>query len=277
VFDRWRDLLDHNCFGRDHASSSWQESQALLYQGKAAMMLIGNYIVANFPADLRDRMAFAPFPTVRSDLGRYEDAPMNTVHVPANARNKQEARRFMAFVMRADVQERLNRMTLQLPVNKEAAIADDRFLMAGHELLARADGFAQYFDRDTSEDLANIAMKGFQEFMLKPQRLPTILAAIERARARIYGPLPHRTPERPDSSLPDGGRPRRPKPARCALAQTRTARRVLHRDSAGTGRPAVRDVRAVSDCCQHPAIALRLGWRGVHELRGPRELPRADG
>ena len=190
VFDRWRALLDHKCFGHDHASSSWQESQALLYQGKAAMMLIGNYIVANFPADLRDRMAFARFPTVRRDLGRYEDAPMNTVHVPANARNKEEAKRFMAFVMRADVQEQLNRMTLQLPVNQEAAVADDRFLAAGRDLLARADGFAQYFDRDTSEDLASIAMKGFQEFMLKPHRLPAILATIERARERIYGPLP---------------------------------------------------------------------------------------
>ena len=49
VFDRWRTLLDHDCFSHGHASSSWQQSQALLYQGKAAMMLIGNYIVANFP------------------------------------------------------------------------------------------------------------------------------------------------------------------------------------------------------------------------------------
>jgi multiple sugar transport system substrate-binding protein len=196
VFDRWRVLLDHRCFGRNHASSSWQESQALIYQGKAAMMLIGNYIVANFPADLRDRMAFARFPTLRHDVGRFEDAPMNTVHVPATARNKEEAKRFMAFVMRADVQERLNRMTLQLPVNNDAAIADDRFLAAGRDLLARTDGLAQYFDRDTSEDLANVAMKGFQEFMLKPQRLPGILANIERARERIYGPLPRGTSER---------------------------------------------------------------------------------
>ena len=56
VFEHWRTLLDHDCFSRNHASSSWQESQALLYQGKAAMMLIGNYIVANFPRGLRDRM-----------------------------------------------------------------------------------------------------------------------------------------------------------------------------------------------------------------------------
>jgi multiple sugar transport system substrate-binding protein len=79
---------------------------------------------------------------------------------------------------------------VQIPVHPKAAVADDRFLKGGRELLTHADGLAQYFDRDTSEDLANVAMKGFQEFMLNPERLDTILAGIERARTRIYGPLP---------------------------------------------------------------------------------------
>jgi hypothetical protein len=35
-------------------------------------------------------------------------------------------------------------------------------------------------------------MKGFQEFMLYPDRVDAILQAIERARSRIYG-----TPARP--------------------------------------------------------------------------------
>jgi multiple sugar transport system substrate-binding protein len=189
VFERWRQLLDLDCYSHNHASSSWQESQALMYSGKAAMMLIGNFIVANFPEDVRERMDFVPFPSIRRDVGRFEDAPVNTIHIPARARNKEDARRFLAFVMRADVQEELNKATLQIPVNLRAGVAADRFIVHGRDLLARADGLAQYFDRDTSEDLANVAMKGFQEFMLYPDRLDAILAAIERARARIYGAL----------------------------------------------------------------------------------------
>jgi multiple sugar transport system substrate-binding protein len=187
VFDRWRTLVERGCFSRNHASSSWQESQALLYTGEAGMMLIGNYIVPNFPPEVRDRMAFAPFPVIDPSVGRYEDAPMNTIHVPAGARNKIDARAFLAFVLRADVQEALNRRMLQIPVNSNAAIVDDRFLAAGRALLAGADGLAQFFDRDTSDDLANVAMKGFQEFLLKPERQDAILESIERARARIYG------------------------------------------------------------------------------------------
>jgi multiple sugar transport system substrate-binding protein len=196
IFERWRELLDRKCFSEAHASSSWQEIQGLLYSGKAAMMLIGNFIVANFPDDVRDRIDFVAFPAMRRDIGRFEDAPVNTIHIPAKARNKEDARRFLAFVMRADVQEALNKATLQIPVNLRAAVANDRFIVRGHDLLAHADGLAQYFDRDTSEDLANIAMKGFQEFMLYPDRLDTILATIERARIRIYGAAPMPAPEK---------------------------------------------------------------------------------
>ena len=50
VFAKWRELLDKGCFVENHASMSWQESQALLYQGKGAMMLMGNSHRGEFPA-----------------------------------------------------------------------------------------------------------------------------------------------------------------------------------------------------------------------------------
>jgi multiple sugar transport system substrate-binding protein len=186
VFASWRVLLDAGCFTKNHSSVSWQESQSLLYQGKAAMMLIGNYIVPNFPPEVRDKMDFAPFPRIKPDVGRYEDAPMNSLHIPANARNKEDAKRFLAYVLRADVQETINRRLLLLPVNTAASPADDRFLRKGHELLMQAEALSQFFDRDTSEDLATVAMKGFQEFMIHPDRLDSVLTSIERARRRIY-------------------------------------------------------------------------------------------
>ena len=86
-------------------------------------------------------------------------------------RNKEDARRFLAYVLRADVQERINRALLLLPLNQKAAVADDRFLRKGQALLSSAEALSQYFDRDTNEDLATIAMKGFQEFMINPDRL----------------------------------------------------------------------------------------------------------
>ena len=186
IFARWRELLDLGCFAKNHASLSWQESQALLYQGRAAMMLIGNYIVANFPPEVRERMDFAPFPAMQYAAGRFEEAPTNSIHIPAAAGNKEDAKRFLAYVLRADVQERINRALLLLPLNRKAAIAEDRFLQKGQALLSNAEALSQFFDRDTNEDLATIAMKGFQEFMINPDRLDSVLEGIERARKRIY-------------------------------------------------------------------------------------------
>jgi multiple sugar transport system substrate-binding protein len=186
VFAHWRELLERGCFSRNHASSTWQESQALVYQGRSAMMLIGHYVVANFPDALRPRMDFARFPEVRAGVGRFEEAPVNSLHIPARARNKQDARKFLAFVLRAEEQEALNKAMLQIPVRLDAAAADDRFLRLGQAHLREAEQLSQYFDRDTSEDLAQVAMRGFQEFMLHPERLEAILASIEAARKRIY-------------------------------------------------------------------------------------------
>lgn len=187
VFAKWRELIDRQCFLDHHVGMTWQESQALLYQGRSAMMLIGNFITPNFPPELDEHMDFFAFPEITPGIGRYEEAPMNSVHIPARARNKDDARKFLAFVTRKDVQEQINRALLQIPVHRDARIADDRFLAIGRELLEEADGLTQYFDRDTSEDLATVAMKGFQEFMVRPERLDGILEEIERARQRIYG------------------------------------------------------------------------------------------
>lgn len=187
IFAEWKQLLDHQCFVKNHASSSWQESQSLLYQGKAAMMLIGNFITPNFPPEVARSMAFAPFPAIDPAMGSAEDAPMEAISIPSKAKNKDDARTFMAFLLRADVQEAMNKVFLQIPVNKKAAVADDSFLRQGRQLLDATQHLAQFFDRDTSEDLATGGMKGFQEFMVKPERVDHVIDDLERARKRIYG------------------------------------------------------------------------------------------
>ena len=185
VFERWRQLIDRDCFARYHASSTWQEAQALVYQGRSALSLMGHYIVAAIPRDARPLIEFAPFPVLRAGFERDEEAPVNSLHVPARARNRADAMRFLAFVLRADVQEQLNRATLQIPVNLQAKPADDRFVRAGRAHLAGAARLSQYFDRDAREDFAQLAMNAFQEFMLHPERLDAILETLEQARGRL--------------------------------------------------------------------------------------------
>lgn len=186
VFAHWKQLLDHKCFVANHTELSMQESQSVLFQGRAAMMLIGNFITENFTPEIAPVMQFQPFPVINPGVGPAEDAPMDAVSIPQGAKNKAGAMKFLAFMMQPDVQTEINKFERQIPANGQAQLLDDRFLQQGRKLLADTPDHAQFFDRDTNEALATLAMKGFQEFMVRPARLNHILADIDRARLRIY-------------------------------------------------------------------------------------------
>ena len=186
TFANWKKLVDAECFIENHASYSWQEAQPFLYNGEAAMYLIGNFIVPNFPEDVKDKMDFMQFPSIDSSIGMYEDAPTDLLFVPANAKNKDNAKKFLAFLAQPENQGTLNEALTQIPPHSGAAAADDRFLQKGLEMLNSADGTAQFFDRDTDPEMAKIGMEGFQEFMNKPERVDAILKRMEAARKRIF-------------------------------------------------------------------------------------------
>jgi multiple sugar transport system substrate-binding protein len=116
-----------------------------------------------------------------------EEAPTDTIHIPANAKNKKDAKKFLAYLARPDVQGKINETLGQLPIAKGAPIANDKFLKAGYEMLSSTTGgIAQFFDRDAPAEMAKAGMEGFQEFMVKPDRLDAILDRLEKTRARVY-------------------------------------------------------------------------------------------
>jgi multiple sugar transport system substrate-binding protein len=186
VFKHWQELVKNGYFVENHAAYTWQESQPLLYQGKGAMYLIGNFITPEFPADVRGNMGFFQFPEIIQGMPKFEDAPTDTVHIPSRAKNKARAREFMAFMMRADIQTKLNAASKQVPTHKEAQVADDPFLQAGYAMLSQAAGTAQFYDRDTDPNMAQDGMKGFQEFMINPDRMEQVLEQLELKRQKVF-------------------------------------------------------------------------------------------
>ncbi|WP_408594717.1 ABC transporter substrate-binding protein (plasmid) [Paracoccus marcusii] len=173
----------------NHAAIDWQDAVSNLVQGKAANYVMGNFAVAAFKdGGMTDEtLGFMPFPTINPDIPRAEEAPTDTVHIPAAAKNPEDAKLFLAFMARPDVQTKMNAMLGQLPINAESSVGDDPFLQAGFELLSTAEGgIAQFFDRDAPPEMAKAGMEGFQEFMVRPERLDAILERLERQRQRVY-------------------------------------------------------------------------------------------
>ncbi|WP_375752983.1 ABC transporter substrate-binding protein [Vibrio sp. HN007] len=182
----WAELVEPGYFLENHASYSWQEAQPFLYNGEAAMYLIGNFITPFFADEVKDKMGFFQFPVIDPSVPIAEDAPMDTIHIPAKAKNKADARRYMEFVATPEIQALINAKILQIPTNSKAPTVDNEFLNIGVKVLGEADGTAQFYDRDTDPAMAKEGMKGFQEFMVKPERVDSILKRLEKVRKRTF-------------------------------------------------------------------------------------------
>jgi len=188
VFDAWDRLVKPGYFIENHAAYSWQEALTPMVKGEAAMYVMGNFAVAPLrEAGLTDdQLGFFQFPEITPGLPMAEEAPTDTVHIPSKAKNKTDAKRFLIFMARADVQEEVNKILGQLPINSGSAVADDKFLKAGNEMLNNAYAMAQFYDRDAPAEMASEGMKGFQEYMVKPERRQKILERLEKTRQRVY-------------------------------------------------------------------------------------------
>ncbi|TXI04548.1 MAG: extracellular solute-binding protein [Pseudorhodobacter sp.] len=173
----------------NHAAIDWQDAAALLVQGKAANYVMGNFAVGVFKEGgmTNDNLGFMAFPEITPGIPRAEDAPTDTIHIPAGAKNVEDAKKFLAYVASADAQTKLNAAIGQLPTNKNSTVAaDDPFISAGFEMLSSAYALAQFFDRDAPAEMAKAGMEGIQEFLVKPENLDAILERLEKTRAKVY-------------------------------------------------------------------------------------------
>lgn len=183
----WGQLIATSAFPDTAPAMTWQEASALLWQGKAAMYLMGNFIASEIPAAVKSEIGFFPFPTIDSKIPVAQVAPTDVFFIPAKAKNKENAKLFMTFLARPDVQQKYNQVTGLLPVNTQSKIDEkNEFLKAGQNILGAATGISQFFDRDAEPEVAKVGMDGFVEFMRHPDRLDKILQKIEKARKRVH-------------------------------------------------------------------------------------------
>ena len=188
VFDKWDDLVKPGYFIENHAAYDWEQALAPMVQGDAAMYLMGNFAVAPLKAAglTNETLGFFPFPEITPGIPRAEDAPTDTFHIPSGAKNKENAKLFLAFLAQADTLSEMNKTLGQLPPNKNSEVADDPFLVQGFDLLSNAAGLAQFYDRDAPAEMAKAGMEGFQEYMVKPERRDDILKRLTRIQENVY-------------------------------------------------------------------------------------------
>ena len=187
VFDKWNDLIKAGFFSPNHSSFGWEQAGAALAQKKAAMMDLGGFVRSAFQEADIPQLAYAPFPEVVPGVARYEDFSVNSIHVPANAKNKQGARDFLAYFYKPENLGAFLAAEGAIPPRNDCPPSKDPLVNAAVEELKKVVGTSQYYDRDTDPDMAQEGMTGLQEFMVKPERRDQILERLEKTRKRIFG------------------------------------------------------------------------------------------
>ncbi|MBW9335864.1 extracellular solute-binding protein [Herbaspirillum sp. RU 5E] len=187
VYTAWKSLIDNKYFIDNALSYDLDGAQPFLFQGKAAMMLMGTFIAKGFPAKLAPEMGYFQFPIIDANVPTAEEGPTESIHIPAKARNKTDARRFIAFVGTPAISAKLADGLGSLPANSKSPAPADPISRIGFDILSNAKGgISQFYDRDMTKEMADEGMKGMQKFISDPSKIDDVLNELEQSRKRIY-------------------------------------------------------------------------------------------
>ncbi len=186
TFARWQELLDRKCFIANPAAYDWNEAVDFMAQGEAAMYLMGGFITDTYPDELEDDLDFFRFPIIDPSIPVGEDAPTDGYFIAAQARNPEGAKEFLAFLASKEVQQmafdELGRLPTRIDVDISKAT---KATQQGIALIQGADYVAQFYDRDTTPEMAEAGMDAMMAFWDDPASIDQLLEELEATRARI--------------------------------------------------------------------------------------------
>lgn len=165
VFEYWAELINGNYFLSDHQLLKWDSGMPYLFRDLSAFTLIGNFFSSRIPLNIQAKIGFMPFPEIVPENNGFEEAPMDIFFIRASSKNKEDAKKFLSYLSRADAQTKYNQLNGGFPPNNRSQVSDNVFNPAGLSLLRNAKGLSQYFDRDSIEGFSTPALQIFAEFM----------------------------------------------------------------------------------------------------------------
>ena len=86
-----------------------------MINGEAAMYLMGNFVVPFFEdAGVADNVDYFQFPKIVDGVPMSEDAPTDTIHIPAGAKNIEDAKKFLGFLSNPEAATKWANANLEL-------------------------------------------------------------------------------------------------------------------------------------------------------------------
>jgi len=195
AFMKWKEMFDHKCFLKDSAALEWGDAVKPLAQGKAAMYLMGGFIqdtwkdltTADKTIDAND-LDFVRFPIIDAKVKIGEDAPTDGYFLAAKGANTAGAKSFLAWLGSKEVVQIGVDELKRLPVRNDidtSKLTDAQ--KKGIGLIQSADYVAQFYDRDTTPEMAEKGLNAFAAFFADPteKNIDALLKDLEETRDRL--------------------------------------------------------------------------------------------
>ncbi len=183
----WAPLIQKGYFIDNAASYTWQEAITFMSDGKAAMYLMGGFIRDSYPTDQVDDLDFFRFPVLDSSVPVGEDAPTDGFFIAANSQHPDAAKKLLAFFGSAEAQTYNAKELGRLVTNSDVDLSIyNAVQQKGIKMIQGDDFVAQFYDRDTTPEMADEGMNGMMEFWDHPERIDSILKRLETVRNEVF-------------------------------------------------------------------------------------------
>ncbi len=189
VFEKWGMMIDKGYFIENPAAYAWAEAIPFMADESAGMYLMGDFIRDSVPASIADDIDFFRFPVMDASIPIGEDAPTDGYFIAANSQNPEEAKKLLAKFGSQAAQEFSAQELGRLPTNGDVDTSMfNESQKKGIDMINTADFVAQFYDRDTTPEMADEGMNAFMEFWDKHTTadIDRICGRLEEVRQEVF-------------------------------------------------------------------------------------------
>ena len=179
AFQLWQDLIEQGFFIQHPETYKWHDAAKMVFQGQAAMTLMGNWISFLFDGALgwkqQEDYDFFPFPMLDPNVSGVSLGTIDGLLLPRE-RKTQIAKTVMPFFSEIAPQQEMSKVigsfspNITMPVSFYTDL-QQRML----HTMNTTPYWAFNYDLATPPPVAEIGLNSFAEFLAEPDRYPDIL------------------------------------------------------------------------------------------------------
>lgn len=147
VLKAWQKLKLSACFSRQYGEMTWTERNTFFFRKKIKFMLMGASLYSRLkdPIVKQDLAAF-PFPKI-SSIAQYESTPINAFHAVRASKKQKLIEKFLLFVSRAEIQEKITEPLASIAANSNARMPQSLYNLNLDEYYLNTKDSSIFIDR----------------------------------------------------------------------------------------------------------------------------------